>query len=145
MKEEIASGFGEWSFSLHNDSDGFVLRDCINMGGFGGIKEKFGGGIVGDKLLIGKRFDSGNLVIRNYAMVGVGFGLFSAPEHSMISSPFLLSAVFGGGMEVQYSKNLAFVIEFGGNQDFIVGDKKEDFLDYQSIRPILILGFRSYI
>lgn len=144
MKEGIASGFGEWSFSLHNDEDGFVLRDCINIGCFGETKEKVWGSVIGDKILIGKRFDAGNLVIRNYAMLGAGFGLFKAPEHSMISSPFLLSTVLGGGMELQYSKNLAFVIEFGGSQDFIVGDKREDFLAYQSISPILILGFRSY-
>lgn len=144
MKEGIASGFGEWSFSLHNDEDGFVLRDCINIGGFGGTKEEFGGAIIGDKFLIGKRFDTGSLVIRNYAMAGVGFGAFNTSDYFILSSPFILSTVFGGGMELQYSQKLAFVIEFGGSQDFIVGDKRESFLSYQSISPILILGFRSY-
>lgn len=145
MEEGVASGFGEWSFPLHNDSDGLVLRDCINMGGFGGTKEDFGGAFFGNKLLVGKRFNAGNFVVRNYAIASVGFGLFSAPNHSMVSSPFLLGTIFGVGMELQYSKKLAFVIEFGGNQDFFLGDKKEDFLDYESSNPILMLGFRSYI
>lgn len=144
MKEGIASGFGEWNFPIHDGTDDFILRDCINIGGFGGTQEKFGGAIIGNKILCGQKCNAGTLVIRTYGLAGVGFGLFGTENHLTFASPYLLSVIFGGGTEIQYSKNLAFVIEFGGSQDFIIGEGRKDFLNLESACPILMLGYRSY-
>lgn len=144
VKDGLASGFGEWNFSLHNDKDGFVLRDCIDIGGFGGTRDDYSGAILGNKFIIGGRYDAECFVFRSYGFLGAGFGIFRTEGHEFYDNPYLVSTVFGGGTEFQYSKDSAFVIEFGGSMDFFVGERRNEFSKNPKGGPILVLGFRSY-
>lgn len=145
MKEGMAGGYGEFSFPLHDESNVFVLRDCINIGGFGSTAQKNTGGLlVGNKILIGGSYCNSLFIVRNYGFIGSGFGMFGCMSHKPFNTPFLVSTILGGGMEFQYSKNNAFVIEFGGDMDLVVGRGRKDFSELAGCGPILMLGFRSY-
>ena len=70
-------------------------------------------------------------------------GFFKCNEHGFISQPFMLDVSFCGGFEFQYSKNTAFVIEFGGINRFFFGNEKATFEGYSKSNPVLTIGFRT--
>lgn len=147
LKEGFGAGYGEWSFPLRNESDGFLLRDCIDIGGFGGTtneNKEFGGCILSNKFIIGSALKVETFIVRSYGFASLGFGLFNAESHKLFSTPFLLSSIIGGGFEFQYSRSNSFVIEFGGDMDFIIGNERNAFTRFNNQGPILMLGFRSY-
>lgn len=147
LKEGYGAGYGEWNFPLRNDSDGFLLRDAINIGGFGGNLEEnkgVGGCILGNKFMIGGTYNASEFVVRSYGFVSAGFGIFGAEGHKVFNAPFMISSIIGGGFEFQYSSDNSFVVEFGGDMDFLVGSGRKEYSQLSRSCPILMLGFRSY-
>jgi len=148
MQDDISSGYGEWSFAFVDDSNGFVLRDCINMGGFGmndNVHQNYAGGmIMGDKLLIGGRYTLTDVVIRTYGIVGGHFGMFAGTNHEFFNPPFMAGCLVGGGFELQYTLKSAFAVEFGGSYTTVFGKNYKDYQQFSKMGPILMLGYRSY-
>jgi len=148
MKDGMSGGFGEWSIPILNKDNGFYLRNNINIGGFGSTSSSsqihFGGGIIGDRIIYGESIQLTDFAVKTYGFTGAGFGIFGSEGHKPFSNPFILSVLCGGGFELQYSQKSSFVMEFGGNQDIVVGKNRAAFADVNSIDPILILGYRRY-
>ncbi len=151
--KDYTGGFGEFGFNLLPEEKTFVLRDCISVMGEGGYLGNnsdvgFGGCEIGDKLIIGGRYNCEGFIVRTYGFIGVSVGLFSCSGHSFFSLPLMINISFGGGFEFQYSANNAFVIEFGGLNRLFTGDTSSignNVRSYPISSPSLTIGFRSFI
>ncbi|MBQ0166208.1 MAG: hypothetical protein KBT02_03760 [Treponema sp.] len=144
-----SGGFGEFGFALVEESkNGFVLRDCITLGGYGNTVTdsngmKFGEGIIGDKLMIGGVTDCSLFKVRSYGFMGAGIGLWGDETYGFAEGAPMLELSFGGGFEFQYAASTAFVIEFGGRCEGPVGSEKDRYQAYTNSSPLLTIGFRT--
>ncbi len=148
MEDNLSGGFGEWIIPIYKSENNFFLRDCINMGGFGidlqGSSNSIGGFVAGNRLQFGGINDYQYFRIRAYGFAGCSFGIFSGKDHKPFDDTYILGGIGGGGFELQYSNRNAFCIEFGGNYISFIGKDYQDWEDFNTISPILMLGFRSY-
>lgn len=145
---ERSGGFGEFAFRLVDENiNHFVLRDCITVGGYGSNLIKngmdFGELQIGNKVIVGGMTNCNTFCIRSYGFAGIGFGIWKDEENKFASGAPLLELNFGGGFEFQYSKNNAFVIEFGGRTEAPVGKRKNEFTAYTNSSPLLTIGYRT--
>ena len=148
--EGFCGGFGEFGINLLPEEKNFVLRDCLYIQGEGGSLKKngsleYGGVEIGDKLLIGGRYNCNGFIVRSYGFTGVSAGLFSFEGHKVFSLPVMLNLTFGGGFEFQFSEKMGFVIEFGGMNRLLIGGDKSVFEDFSRYLPVLTIGYRSFI
>ena len=148
--KDYTGGFGEFGVNLLSEEKNFVLRDCIFVQGEGGYlagnnELGFGSTEIGDKLIIGGRYNNIGFIVRTYGFIGVSLGIFSCENHPFFSMPLMINLNFGGGFEFQYSPHSSFVIEFGGLNRFFVGDKTSfNIRSYPISSPSLTIGFRSF-
>ena len=150
-EENCNGGAGEFGINLLKQEKNFVFRNCIFVQGEGGSGNlttdrfvDFGGIEIGDKLIFGGRANCPGFIVRTYGYAGASFGLLAWDDHKFFSKPFLLSAKFGGGFEFQYLKNLAFVIEFGGVERFLIGQPSGALSNFSKCTPSLTIGYRSF-
>lgn len=145
----IAGGYGEFGFRLTSEDNGFVLRDSIMIGGCGANitdnKSSYGGATIGNKLIFGGKYNCNDLIFRVYGFTGGNFGVFKTSNHSFFQSPFITDVFIGGGLEMQFAPDLAFVLEFGGNCRFLVGNEKKNFPGFSNSSPLLTIGYRTLI
>ena len=153
MENSLSGGFGEFGINLLPKEKYFVLRNCFFVQGEGSSTElsktpgnfvDVGGLEIGDKFLIGGRYNCPGFIIRTYGYIGGSFGFFSCDDHQFTSKPFIISAKFGGGFEFQYVKGCAFVVEFGGVQRYLVGEGKNEIPGFPNNTPCLTIGFRTF-
>ena len=153
IENNLTGGFGEFGINLLPKEKNFVLRNCFFVQGEGsslelgeapGNKIEVGGLEIGDKLLIGGRYNCPGFIIRSYGFIGGSFGFFSWDDHSFGSKPFIVSAKFGGGFEFQFSTDCAFVVEFGGVQRFLVGGTDVNLPNFSNHAPCLTIGYRMF-
>ena len=138
-EENCNGGAGEFGINLLKQENNFVFRNSFFVQGEGGSGNlttdrfvDFGGIEIGDKLIFGGRANCPGFIVRTYGYAGASFGLLAWDDHKFFSKPFLLSAKFGGGFEFQYLKNLAFVIEFGGVERFLIGQPSGALSNFQN-------------
>ena len=150
-EENCNGGAGEFGINLLKEEKNLVLRNCFFVQGEGGSGNlttdrfvDFGGIEFGDKLLIGGRANCNGFIVRTYGYAGASFGLIGWDDHVFYSQPFLVSAKFGGGFEFQYLTNMAFVIEFGGVERFLVGKPAGALSNFSKCTPSLTIGYRSF-
>ena len=150
-EENCNGGAGEFGINLLKEEKNFVLRNCFFVQGEGGSGNlttdrfvDFGGIEIGDKLLIGGRTNCNGFIVRSYGFAGAAFGLLAWDDHKFFSQPFLLSAKFGGGFEFQYQKNMAFVVEYGAVERFLIGKPSGALSDFAKCTPSLTIGYRSF-
>ena len=155
-EENCNGGAGEFGINLLPVEKKLMLRNCIFVQGEGGYLNKensaegvgFGGIEVGDKILFGGRTNCSVFIIRGYGYFGGALGIFAWENHPFGSKPFIVSLKFGGGFELQYRRNSAFVIEFGGVQRFLAGASRKDAAikldkdNYAISAPSLTIGYR---
>lgn len=148
VETNYGQGCGEWSFPIYSNEKGFMIRDNISLGGFGSTTTLalpgIGGFSIGDSLILGQIYDLDFLRIKVYGFFGGEFSLFYTKNHNFFSMPVMAGAQMGGGFEMQYTERNSFVVEFGGKSRYVVGKDMEEFKDYNSVNPIIKLGFRSY-
>ncbi len=150
--KDYTGGFGEFGVNLLPEEKNFVLRDCVFVQGEGGTLGnnpdlEFGALELGDKLIIGGRYNGRGFIVRSYGFIGASLGIFSCEGHDFFSMPLMLTLHFGGGFEFQYSPWSAFVIEFGGLNRLFLGDTSSlgnNLGSYPISSPSLTIGFRSY-
>jgi len=146
MEGNLGQGYGEWSFPVFSKNN-FFIRDNISIGGFGGATSNnidYGGCEIGNHLLFGGIYDLETFSVKTYGFFGAEYALFSAPDHLLLSPSGLLGTITGGGFELQYSENNAFVVEYGGKYRYVVGKDHKKYSKFNTINPVLMLGFRSY-
>ena len=150
-EESCNGGAGEFGINLLKQEKNIVLRNCVFVQGEGGSGNltsnefiDFGGVEFGDKLIFGGRANCHDFIVRTYGYVGASFGILGWDDHKFGSRPFLISAKFGGGFEFQYLKGLAFVVEFGGVERFLVGKPAGALANFSKSNPSLTIGFRSF-
>lgn len=150
-EENCNGGAGEFGINLLKQEKNFVFRNSFFVQGEGGSGNlttdrfvDFGGIEIGDKLIFGGRANCLGFIVRTYGYAGASFGLLAWDDHKFFSKPFLLSAKFGGGFEFQYLKNLAFVIEFGGVERFLIGQPSGALSNFSKCTPSLTIGYRSF-
>jgi len=152
-EDNLSGGFGEFGVNLLPKENHFVLRNCFFIQGEGssvdmsqgsGNSIEVGGLEIGDKILIGGRYNCPGFIIRSYGYIGGSFGFMSWDDHPFGSRPFMISAKFGGGFEFQYVRGCAFVAEFGGVQRFLVGGGKSNISNFPNHAPCLTIGFRTF-
>ena len=148
--KDYTGGFGEFGVNLLSEEKVFVLRDCVFLQGEGGYLANnselgFGGLEIGNKLIIGGRYNCTGFIVRTYGFIGVSLEAFSCENHRFFSMPLMINLNFGGGFEFQYSPHSSFVIEFGGLNRFFVGDNTNFNIEsYPISSPSLTIGFRSF-
>lgn len=143
-----SGGFGEFGFRLVDENiNHFVLRDSITIGGYGSNlisnSMDFGELQIGNKIIIGGMTNCGTFCIRSYGFTGIYLGLWSDNSIHFAKGAPLIEINFGGGFELQYSINNAFVIEFGGRVEAPVGKLKNEFNTYTNSSPLLTIGYRT--
>lgn len=147
MEDDFGEGYGEWSFPIARIKN-FMIRDCASIGGFGKSTADrqidFGGMSVGNTVHFGGIFDSQCFRIKSYGLIGAEFSLFSGIDHPLFCGSAMLGSIIGGGFEFQYTEKNAFAIEFGGKYRYVIGKDMNDFAGYNSINPVIIIGYRSY-
>ena len=150
-EENCNGGAGEFGFNLLKEEKNFVFRNCFFVQGEGGSGNlttdrfvDFGGIEFGDKLIFGGRANGPGFIVRTYGYVGASFGLIGWDDHLFYTQPFLVSAKFGGGFEFQYLRNMAFVIEFGGDERFLIGQPSGALSNFSKCTPSLTIGYRSF-
>lgn len=152
-EDNLTGGFGEFGINLLPQEKNFVLRNCIFVQGEGssidigkgnGNDISVGGLEIGDKILIGGRYNCPGFIVRSYGFMGASFGLMGWDDHKFASKPFMISAKFGGGFEFQFVKGCAFVTEFGGVQRFLVGGGKTNISNFPNHAPCLTIGYRTF-
>lgn len=145
---ERSGGYGEfgWAFT-DEDVKNFVLRDCFTVGGYGHnvIKSNidFGELQVGNKFILGGVYDCKNFKVRSYGFVGTGIGIIGGTGVKFFKGAPMVEVNGGGGFEFQYSKNSAFVIEYGGRCEMPVGNKRASFTPYTNSSPLFTIGYRT--
>ncbi len=149
VQDNLCGGYGELNIPIVESDKGFMLRNAIKFGGFGSYfdtetRDVCGGFSIGDKFLIGERYDVRPFAIRSYGSVGCEFGMFFDDDHMFSNSPCMIAVDFGGGFEFQFTQKSAFVLEYGGKCSFVVGDNKESYSAFSHGGPILSIGYRSY-
>ena len=150
--QNFAGGFGEFGFNLLSEENNFLVRDCIFIQGQGGYLAKndsleYGALEIGNKLIFGGKSNCDKFIIRSYGFAAGGVGLYICEGHKIFSMPLLIDLSFGGGFEFQYTRHMAFVIEFGGTSRMFVGknrNKENNISDYSKSTPSLTIGFRSF-
>lgn len=148
---ERSGGFGEVGFRLTNENkNNFVLRDCITFAGYGNNLKgtrtlSFGEFQIGDKLIIGGMTGNNLFRVRTYGFLNVGLGFWKAEGHGFFGGNPLLEIGGGGGFEFQYTRDCAFVVEFGGRNEAPVGKGSSKFKDYTNASPVLTIGYRTMI
>ena len=152
-EDNLTGGFGEFGINLLPQEKNFVLRNCIFVQGEGssltlgqasGNSIEVGGLEIGDKILIGGRYNCPGFIIRSYGYMGGSFGFMTWDDHKFGSKPFMVSAKFGGGFEFQFVQSCAFVVEFGGVQRFLVGGGSMNISDFPNHAPCLTIGYRTF-
>lgn len=146
MEGNLGQGYGEWSFPVFSKND-FFVRDNVTIGGFGGAADNninYGGCEIGNNVLFGGVYDLETFKVKAYGFFGVDYALFTSENHKLLSPSGLLGTVMGGGFEFQYSENNAFVVEYGGKYRCVIGKNRKEFSGFNSINPVLMLGYRSY-
>ena len=150
-EENCIGGAGEFGFNLLKQENNFVLRNCILVQGEGGSGNlttdrfvDFGGIEIGDRFIIGGRANCNGFIVRSYGYVGGFFGLFSWVDHKFYKPPFLLTAKFGGGFEFQYTQDMAFVLEYGAVERFLIGQPSGALSNFSKCTPSLTIGYRSF-
>lgn len=148
IESNYGQGHGEWSFPIYKTDNGFMLRDNLTVGGFGSTignsKLAVGGASVGDNFIIGGFHDTDCFRVKSYAFLGADISLFICEGHPLFSPSAILGTQMGGGFEFQYSKANSFVIEFGGKSRYVIGQDRDLYTDYNSVNPLIKIGFRSY-
>lgn len=145
---ERSGGFGEFGWCLSDESKkGFVLRDCFTVGGYGHkvIKSSvdFGELQIGNRLTLGGVYDGGNFKVRSYGFFGAGVGIIGGEGIRFFHGAPMFEVNGGGGFEFQFTKNSAFVIEYGGRCEMPVGRKAAQYSAYTNSSPILTIGYRA--
>ena len=150
-EENCNGGAGEFGINLMKEEKNLVLRNCFFVQGEGGSGKmtsdkivEFGGIEFGDKLMFGGRANCNGFIVRSYGFAGASFGIIGWDDHQFGTKPFLVSAKFGGGFEFQYLKNLAFVVEFGGVERFLIGQPAGALSNFAKCTPSLTIGYRSF-
>ena len=150
-EENCNGGAGEFGINLLKEEKNLVLRNCFFVQGEGGSGKmtsdkivEFGGIEFGDKLMFGGRANCNGFIVRSYGFAGASFGIIGWDDHQFGTKPFLVSAKFGGGFEFQYLKNLAFVVEFGGVERFLIGQPAGALSNFAKCTPSLTIGYRSF-
>ncbi|MCR4899465.1 MAG: hypothetical protein K5907_01435 [Treponema sp.] len=145
--QDFSGGFGEFGINLLPVEKTFVLRDCIYVMGTGGHLTPTGldtGGIeIGDKLILGGRYNCSGFIVRTYGFMGGGVKFYGCEGHKILNAP-MIDLGFGGGFEFQYATDCAFVVEFGGQNRILTGKYNKLFKDYSRSSPMLTIGFRSF-
>lgn len=148
VEANYGQGCGEWSFPIYTNEKGFTIRDNLSLGGFGSTTTmtvpRIGGFSIGDSLILGKIYDSDCMRIKVYGFFGGEFSLLATEKRFFINMPVMVGFQMGGGFELQYTERNSFVVEFGGKSRYVVGKDMDEFKDYNSVNPIIKLGFRSY-
>ena len=146
--QNLSGGFGEFGINLLPKENYFVLRDCIFVMGQGGVlfddTLDFGALEIGDKLIFGGRYNCSSFVVRSYGYMSWSVKFYSCLEHKLFSAP-IISLGFGGGFELQYIQNTAFVLEFGDSNNFLTGKYREKFKLFSNSSPTLTIGFRTFM
>ena len=152
-EDNLTGGFGEFGINLLPEEKNFVLRNCFFIQGEGSSLElgqaagnsiEVGGLELGDKILIGGRYNCPGFIIRSYGFIGGSFGFFSWNDLKFNSKPFIVSAKFGGGFEFQFVKGCAFAVEFGGVQRFLAGGGTMNISGFPNHAPCLTIGYRTF-
>ena len=150
-EENCNGGAGEFGINLLKEEKNLVLRNCFFVQGEGGSGKmtsdkivEFGGIEFGDKLMFGGRANCNGFIVRSYGFAGASFGIIGWDDHQFGTKPFLVSAKFGGGFEFQYLKKLAFVVEFGGVERFLIGQPAGALSNFAKCTPSLTIGYRSF-
>ena len=150
-EENCNGGAGEFGINLLKEEKNFVLRTCFFVQGEGGSGNlgnnktmDFGGIELGDKFIFGGRANCNGFIVRTYGFAGAAFGILGWDNHKFGKPPFLLSTKFGGGFEFQYLKGMAFVVEFGGTERFLLGKGQGALSDFSKCTPSLTIGYRSF-
>lgn len=141
-------GYGEFGFRLIPEDKNFVLRNCIMLGGEGGYisnraDSSFGGFFLGDKIIVGSLVKNNCSVIRSYGFLGGKAEMFSAKDHSFFNPNLMYGINAGGGFELQFVKNAAFAVEFGGTVSFVAGPESKQYSQFTKGTPTLTIGYRS--
>jgi len=148
IESNYGQGYGEWNFPILTTEKGFILRDCVTMGGFGGTVEQniisIGGFTVGNKFLMGGMYTTDSFRIRSYGLFGVDFSMFSTVDHPFYSPSDMMATLTGGGFEFQYSECSSFVIEYGGKFRYVIGKDMNNYKKYNEINPTISFGYRGY-
>lgn len=148
---ERSGGFGEVGISLVNENrHNFVVRDCVTFAGYGynlfnQTLPSFGEFQIGDKFIIGGMTGSNLFRVRTYGFFSVGLGFWKGGEHNFTSGNPLLDIGGGGGFEFQYTRDCAFVVEFGGRNEAPVGRGRSKYKDYTNASPMLTIGYRTLV
>lgn len=145
---ERSGGYGEFGWALTDEAKKeFVLRDCFTFGGYGHkVIERsvdFGELQIGNKFMIGGVYNCGSAKIRSYGFVGTGVGFIGGSGIRFFHGAPMIEVNGGGGFEIQYSPNNAFVIEFGGRCEEPVGKKRAEYKAYTNSSPVLTIGYRT--
>ena len=150
-EENCNGGAGEFGINLLKQENNFMLRNCFFVqgeGGSGNLESNrfvdFGGFEIGDKILFGGSAYCNGFIVRSYGYAGGAFGLLGWENHKFWTKPFLISVKFGGGFEFQYLTNMAFVVEFGGVERFLVGNPEGKISNFAKCTPSLTIGYRSF-
>ena len=150
-EENCNGGAGEFGINLLKQENNIMLRNCIFVqgeGGSGNLESNrfvdFGGIEIGDRILFGGRANCNGFIVRSYGYAGGAFGLLGWENHKFWTKPFLISVKFGGGFEFQYLENLAFVVEFGAGERFLVGSPEGALSNFAKCTPSLTIGYRSF-
>ena len=147
--QDFSGGLGEFGINLLPCEKSFVLRDCIYVQGEGGSldmnnKLSFGALEIGDKLILGGRVYGQGFIVRSYGFTACAIGLFACEGHTFFERPFMINLTFGGGFEFQFSKNTAFVLEFGGINRFLARGDKKTYDYFSKSSPVLTIGYRTF-
>lgn len=148
--DERSGGFGEFGWALVDETkNNFVLRDCFTVGGWGHqvIEHNvdFGELQVGNKFMIGGVYDCGFVKVRSYGFLGAGIGFIGGTNIRFFSGAPMVEINGGGGFEIQYCANNAFVIEFGGRCEEPIGSKRSEYKAYTNSSPVLTIGYRTLL
>ena len=149
-EENCNGGAGEFGINLLKQENNIMLRNCFFVqgeGGSGNLESNrfvdFGGIEIGDKILFGGSAHCNGFIVRSYGYAGGALGFLAWEDHKFWSKPFLVSVKFGGGFEFQYLTNLAFVVEFGGVERFLIGSPEGKISNFAKCTPSLTIGYRS--
>lgn len=147
LEEGVCSGFGEWNIPIIRNHNGFILRDSINIGGFGiqdSVSKNTGGFFLGDKIIFGNDYSNELYSIKVYGFLGTDFYFTEDLKEHFWNKPVVFDSRLGAGFEFQYNKASAFVVEIGGKNNYVLGDSARLEYNVKEYSPFLNVGFRSY-
>lgn len=143
-----SGGSIEIGFPNLYESDGFFVRDSLELGGAGLLNEQVAGGtgMFTDKLFFGGKQIVNGIYMKSYGFAYAGTDLYflSGTNHGKVDLGFDFGG--GGGFEIGFENSkTGFVVEYGGGYCLVPNklgslNQISPSFGYNS----LTLGFRQY-